>query len=97
MPLSSKIVANVSGSMGTRFLQANISLVSSKPDFKDLVEKFEAQLRDVAAGTLSTKTIADLEKPGARSVIKMELIGQFNIVLGQGAVNDVFLTEFAVQ
>ena len=97
VPLSGKILVNVAGSAGTRFLQANISLVSPKSNLKDLVEKFDAQLRDAASSALSTKTISDLEKTGARNLIKAELLGQFNIILGSGTVTDVYLTEFAIQ
>lgn len=97
VPLSGKILVNVAGSAGTRFLQANISLVSPKSNLKDLVEKYDAQLRDAASGALSTKTISDLEKTGARNLIKAELLGQFNIILGSGTVTDVYLTEFAIQ
>lgn len=97
VPLSGKILVNVAGSAGTRFLQANISLVSPKSNLKDLVEKFDAQLRDAASSALSTKTISDLEKTGARNLIKAELLGQFNIILGNGTVTDVYLTEFAIQ
>lgn len=97
VPLSGKILVNVAGSAGTRFLQANISLVSPKSNLKDLVEKYDAQLRDAASGALATKTISDLEKTGARNLIKAELLGQFNIILGSGTVTDVYLTEFAIQ
>lgn len=97
VPLSSKILVNVSGTMGSRFLQANISVVGSKKNLATLVEEFDAQLRDAASSVLSAKTLADLEKTGSRNLIKAELVGAFNHVLGQGSVTDVFLTDFAVQ
>jgi len=96
-PLSSKVLVNLAGTMGTRYLLANVSLVGAKTDFKADVEKNDAQLRDAAAGTLSTKSIADLEKPGSRNLIRTELINVFNSVLGEGTVVDIYLTEFAIQ
>jgi flagellar FliL protein len=95
--LSSKILVNVSGTMGARYLLASITLVSTKKDLKPLVEQNDEQLRDAAAGALSTKTIADLEKPGARNVIRSELITLFNTILGPGTVTEIYLTEFAIQ
>lgn len=95
--LSSKILVNVSGTMGARYLLANLTLVSTKKDLKPLVEQNDEQLRDAAAGALSTKTIADLEKPGARNLIRSELITLFNTILGPGAVTEIYLTEFAIQ
>ena len=97
VPLGAKILVNVAGTQGTRYLQANISLVSGKSGFKEIVEKYDAQLRDAAAGTLAGKTIADLEKPGARNMVRTELLGVFNTILGNGTVTDLFLTEFATQ
>lgn len=97
VPLGAKILVNVAGTQGTRYLQANISLVSNKAGLKDMVEKYDAQLRDAAAGTLAAKTISDLERPGARNLVRTELLGVFNTILGAGTVSDLFLTEFAIQ
>jgi flagellar FliL protein len=95
--LSGKLLVNVAGTMGTRYLLANVTLVSKRQDFKDLVEKYDAQLKDSAMSTLSSKTIPDLEKPGARNIIRSELISVFNTVLGDGVVAEIYLTEFAIQ
>ena len=97
VPLGAKVLVNVAGTMGTRYLLANLTLVGTSSDLKELVEKNDAELRDAAAGALSVKTIADLEKPGARNLIRTELISIFNNILGQGVVNDLYLTEFAIQ
>jgi flagellar FliL protein len=96
-PLGGKVLVNIAGTMGTRYLLANLTLVSPKPTLKDLVERNDAELRDVAASVLASKTIADLEKPGARNLIRSELMSVFNNVLGDGAVTELYLTEFAVQ
>jgi flagellar protein FliL len=97
VPLGGKVLVNVSGTMGTRYLLANLTLVGTNPELRALVEKNDAELHDAAAGALSVKTISDLEKPGARNIIRTELISVFNNVLGQGAVSDIYLTEFAIQ
>src|SRR5690349_13241178 len=72
VPLN-KMLVNVAGTMGTRYLMTSITLVGTTPDFKTKVEDNKDQLMDLATGTLSTKTISDLEKPGARNVIRSEL------------------------
>ena len=92
-----KVLVNISGSMGTRYLLAKFTLVSDKSDFKSLIEKNTDQLRDMAMGILGAKTISDLEKPGARNVIRSEMISAFNGVLGTGMVQEIFFTEFAIQ
>jgi flagellar FliL protein len=92
-----KIIVNVSGSLGTRMLLASFTLAGNSSDFKVKIEEFNDQLRDVAASTLGSKTIADIEKPDARNTIRSELITQFNGVLGPNTVQEIYITEFAIQ
>jgi flagellar protein FliL len=95
VPLS-KIVVNVSGSLGSRLLLASLTLAGNNNELKNKVEENTDQLRDLAASILSTKTITDLEKPEARNLLRAELISQFNSVLS-GGVQDIYITEFAIQ
>jgi flagellar FliL protein len=97
VPMKEKVLVNVAGTMGTRYLVVNFALVGSSADLKGAVEENEAQLRDVTSGVLSAKTISDLEKPGARNLIRTELITAFNTALGGGMVQEIYFTEFAVQ
>ncbi len=97
VPLTGKVIVNVSGTLGTRYLLANITIVGTNPALKEVVEKSDAQLRDVAASVLANKTIADIDKPGARNLIRTELISAFNSVIGDGMVKEIYFTEFAIQ
>jgi flagellar FliL protein len=97
VPLSGKILVNVSGTAGTRYLVANLSLVGKIPDLKAKVDENDPQLRDAAMSILGGKTIGDLEKPGMRNVIRAELISAFNDIVGKEAVTDIYFTEFAIQ
>lgn len=96
-PLSGKILVNVAGTAGTRYLVANMTLVGKVGDLKARVDTNDAELRDAASSILSGKTISDLEKPGMRNIIRAELISAFNDILGKDIVNEIYLTEFAVQ
>ena len=97
VPLGDKVLVNVAGTAGTRYLVVKIALVGKKADLKTKVEENDPQLRDAAASILAIKTISDLEKPGMRNIIRSELISAFNDILGKEAVADIYLTEFAVQ
>jgi flagellar protein FliL len=97
VPLSAKVLVNVSGTAGTRYLLASLTLVGNSAELKEAVDKSDAQLRDVASSVLATKTIADLDKPGSRNLIRTELISAFNGVLGEGRVKEIYFTEFAIQ
>ena len=83
--------------MGGRYLLVSLSLVSDQEGFKEKLAEFEPQLKDMACGALAAKTMADLEKPGARNLIRSELISGFNNILGGAMVQDIYLTEFAIQ
>jgi flagellar FliL protein len=92
-----KMLVNVSGTMGTRYLMTSITLVGNTPDFKSRIEDNRDQLMDLATGTLGSKTIADLEKPGVRNVIRSELLSVINNALGAPLVQEIYITELAIQ
>ncbi len=93
----SKVIVNVSGSMGSRYLMTSFTLVGTQGDFKEVLDENKDQLLDLASTTLASKTISDLEKPGARNQIRAELISIFNNALGGSYVQEIFFTEFAIQ
>jgi flagellar protein FliL len=97
VPLGGKILVNVAGTGGTRYLVANMSLVGKTADLKTRIEEADSQLRDAAMNVLSGKTISDLEKPGGRNLIRTELIASFNTIIGKETVTDIYFTEFAIQ
>jgi len=92
-----KLLVNVAGTMGARYLLVSLSIVGTGSDFKAKIDDHDAQLRDAASGVLGTKTLADLEKPGERNLIRNELLSSFNNILGDSAVQDIYLPEFAIQ
>ncbi len=92
-----KLLVNVAGTMGARYLLVSLAVAGSDPDFKSKMQAHDPQLRDLACGALATKTLSDLEKPGARNEIRSELISGFNNILGAGLVQEIYLTEFAIQ
>jgi len=92
-----KLLVNVAGTMGARYLLVSLSVVGTGTDFKAKMDEHDAQLRDMAQGALRTKTIADLEKPAAQNLIRNELISGFNNILGDGTVEEIYFPEFAIQ
>jgi flagellar FliL protein len=93
-----KLLVNIAGTMGQRFLLVSLSLNGSGgEEFKKKVEENDAALRDMCLGILSTKTLADLEKAGARNLIRTELLNGFNNILGDNSVAEIYITEFGIQ
>ena len=75
----------------------SFTLVGSQPEFKNLIDEHKDQLLDLANTSMASKTISDLEKPGARNQLRSELISIFNHALGANVVQEIYFTEFAVQ
>ena len=92
-----KVIVNVAGSMGARYLMTSFTLVGTQADFKTVIEENKDQLLDLANTAMASKTISDLEKPGARNQLRAELLSVFNNALGNGLVQEIYFTEFAVQ
>jgi len=93
----SKILVNVAGTMGTRYLMTSITVVGTSEELHAKVEENKDQLMDLATSTLSTKTISDLEKPGARNIIRAELMTVLNNALGGPLIQEIYITEMAIQ
>lgn len=93
-----KLLVNVAGTMGQRYLLVSVSVVGTGGEaFKTKMADNDAALRDMALGTLATKTLADLEKPNARNLVRTELINGFNHILGDSSVQEIYFTEFGLQ
>ena len=92
-----KVIVNVAGSMGARYLMTSFTLAGTSVEFKNLMEANKDQLLDLANTAMASKTISDLEKPGARNQLRTELISIINNALGEGLVQEIYFTEFAVQ
>ena len=96
VPLN-KLLVNVAGTMGYRYLLTSITVMGKGSNFRERIADKEPQLRDMASSILMAKTIADIEKPGARNLIRGELLAGFNNILGDPGVQEIYFTEFAIQ
>jgi flagellar FliL protein len=92
-----KVLVNVGGSAGTRYLVGNYTLVSKGTDLKSKLVDRKPQLLDIAASVMASKSLLDLEQPGARNLIRSELISAFNNALGDSMIKNIYFTEFAIQ
>jgi flagellar FliL protein len=93
-----KLLVNIAGTMGARYLLVSVTVVGTGGEaFKTKMADNDAELRDMAMGAIANKTLADLEKPGARNLIRTELINGFNNILGDSSVQEIYITEFAIQ
>lgn len=91
------LVVNLSGAMGTRYLKASFTAFSSDPEVKTIITQNKSQLLDVALGVLSSKSLADLESPGAKNVVRHDLIESLNQALNSSLIEQIYFSDFVVQ
>ena len=91
------VVVNLSGSMGTRFLKASFTTLGSNPELPKIMAERKKQLLDVAINVLSSRSMADLEAPGAKNVVRNELLANFNQALKSDLVEQIYFTDFVIQ
>ena len=94
----SNVVVNLSGTMGTRYLKVSFVITGTKPDtVKQAFESNKAKLTDVTLGVLSSLSLADLEEPGAKNVLREKLVTAYNQALGSAVADQVYFSDFVVQ
>jgi flagellar FliL protein len=91
------VVVNLSGAMGTKYLKASFSLFSSDPNLQKIITDNKPHLLDVALNVLSSKTMADLEAPGSKNLVRNDLIENFNQALNSDVIEQLYFSEFVVQ
>jgi flagellar FliL protein len=91
------VVVNLSGAMGTRYLKTSFSIFSSNPDLQKIITDNKPHLLDVALNVLSSKSMADLETPGSKNLVRNDLMANFNQALNSEIVEQIYFSEFVVQ
>ena len=91
------IVVNLSGAMGTRYLKTSFAIFSSNQNLQKIITDNKSQLLDVALNVLSSKSMADLEAPGSKNLVRNDLIANFNQALSSDVVEQIYFSEFVVQ
>ncbi len=91
------IVVNLSGAMGTRYLKTSFTAYSENAELKKIIEENKKQLLDVAITVLGSRTLADLEQPGAKNVVRSDLTANFNQAMKSDLIGQIYFSEFVVQ
>jgi flagellar FliL protein len=93
----SNVVVNLSGTMGTRYLKTTFLVTGPDADIKSVFEGSKPRLTDVTLNVLSSLTLADLEEPGSKNVIRERLVGAYNQALGRKVADQVYFSDFVIQ
>ena len=91
------VVVNLAGTMGTRYLKTSFLVTGERGDVVARFDEAKARLGDVTLGVLSQLTLADLEEPGSKNILRERLLAAYNQALGARVVDQLFFSEFVVQ
>jgi flagellar FliL protein len=91
------VVVNLAGTMGTRYLKTSFVITGADPNIKSVFEGAKPKLTDVTLNVLSSLTLADLEEPGAKNLIREKLVGAYNQALGRKVADQVYFSDFVIQ
>lgn len=94
----SNVVVNLAGTMGTRYLKTSfiVTGVGGK-SVKTTFDTQKAKLTDITLNVLSSLTLADLEEPGSKNVLREKLVAAYNQALGKRMVEQVYFSDFVIQ
>ncbi len=91
------VVVNLAGSMGTRYLKTSFIITGKDPKIKSTFEEQKAKLTDVTLNVLSSLSLADLEEPGAKNILREKLVLAYNQAIGRRVAEQVYFSDFVVQ
>lgn len=91
------VVVNLAGTMGTRYLKTSFLITGADPNIKAVFDGAKPKLTDVTLNVLSSLTLADLEEPGAKNLIREKLVGAYNQALGRKVAEQVYFSDFVIQ
>jgi flagellar protein FliL len=91
------VVVNLAGTMGTRYLKTSFLITGADVNIRSIFESARPKLTDVTLNVLSSLTLADLEEPGAKNVIREKLVAAYNQALGRKVADQVYFSDFVIQ
>ena len=90
-------LVNLADPGGKRYLKVTMKARMSGPSTQADFEAHKNEIRDMILTLLSNKEYEDIGGAEGKLALKREIIAQFNKVIKQGQVQDVYFSEFLVQ
>lgn len=91
------LVVNLSDSFQSRYLKASFIVEGNGANFEEAMRGNEAKLVDQAITVLSNLTVADINEGGLKERIKILLINEYNNLLPDIEIRNIYFTEFVFQ
>jgi flagellar FliL protein len=92
-----KIMVNLAGAEGNRYLRINLVLAGNNPGIKEIIKTNDVALRDGVITVLSAQSLSNLEANDGRETARRALISRINGILGGPVVSQIYFTDFVIQ
>ena len=92
-----QVIVNPANSNGMRYFKLSLALEVSEEKFLKELESRKPQMLDIIIEILSNKSLADLDSPEGKFILKKELMESFNSRLSEARIDQLFFTEFVLQ
>lgn len=96
VPLT-EFTTNLADPLGQRFIRINIEVEVADQNVATEMATMNARIRDSILLLLSSKTYADVAGAENKIILKSEITGRLNTILGSGKVYQVFITNMVIQ
>lgn len=91
------LVVSLSETGGSKNLRTNFKVASADAKIGDIIKQNDAPLRDAATTIISAQSSASLDNPNGREAFRKQLIAQFNRILGDEVIDQIYFIEFSIQ
>jgi len=81
----------------TKLIIVKFTLSGKSANFSAKIESYKAPLIDATLKRLSLLTSVDTQTPGIQNVVKNDLIENFNEILGEDIVENLYFIDFVTQ
>lgn len=92
-----EFIVNLNEPGGSRYLRSTMQIELGSKVLLETFEGRKAQLRDAIINILSSKTFEEVRNTQGKLALKQEIKRRVNMIVGTGAVKNVFFAEFVVQ
>ncbi len=92
-----QFTVNLADPPGNRYLKIGMDVEFNTPDAATTIQNESARVRDAIILLLSSKTVRELSSPEGKVILKNEVAGRLNQVLGSAQVVRVYFTDFVIQ
>ncbi|OHE72631.1 MAG: hypothetical protein A2007_03165 [Verrucomicrobia bacterium GWC2_42_7] len=91
------IVANLSGSLQSRYIKVGFTIEGHDPEFEFIVQENAVKITDATLSLLSSVTINDLDEQNFKNVLRNDLLNTFETIFKKRVIEQLYFSEFVVQ